>query len=106
MLLSMSVAVLSSQLIIATASRVPTLNVRPSCRQSTIPDCLHQEQNARKTLVEQWAKFAAEDKTKCIEEAKLGDLSTSYIGLLTCLQYKANIRKIPPPAKTPAVTGQ
>jgi hypothetical protein len=106
MLLSLSAAMVGSQLIVTIATRVPALNVRPSCRQSTIPDCLHLEQNARKTLIEEWSKFAAQDRTKCIEEAKLGDLSTSYIGLLTCLQYKANIRKIPPPAKTQPLKGQ
>jgi hypothetical protein len=76
---------------------VPNLNVRPGCRQSTIPDCLTKEREARATLIEEWAHFAAPDKAKCVEEAKLGSLSTSYIGLLTCLQFKAAVKNIPAP---------
>jgi hypothetical protein len=97
--LFVSAAFLSSQLIIMVADRVPKLDVRPGCRQSTIPDCLHKEQDARKALVEEWSHFPRDDKTKCVEEAKLGGISTSYIGLQTCLQYKANLRKIPASAK-------
>jgi hypothetical protein len=76
---------------------VPNLNVRPGCRQSTIPDCLTREREARATLIGEWANFTAPDKAKCVEEAKLGSLSTSYIGLLTCLRFKAAVKNIPAP---------
>lgn len=94
-----SAAILSSQLTLTVAARVPNLDVRPGCRQSTIPDCLKKEQNARKMLIEEWSRYTSQDKTKCVEEARLGGISASYIGLQTCLQFKENIRKIPAPPK-------
>jgi hypothetical protein len=104
MIFPLSGALLGLQLVVTIADRVPDLNVRPGCRQSNIPDCLSKEQNARKMLIEEWPRFKAQDKTKCVEEAKLGGVSTSYVGLQTCLQFKENIRNIPAAPKQPSST--
>jgi hypothetical protein len=71
------------------AGGVPNLDVRPSCRESTIPNCLSQEQIAREMLIKEWPRFTAQEKTRCAEEAKYAGPS-SYVEWLTCLQINAN----------------
>jgi hypothetical protein len=70
---------------------VPEFDVRPSCRESTVPDCLGQEQIAHKMLMEKWAQFAEQDKTRCAEEAKYAG-APSYVEWLTCLQINEHAR--------------
>jgi len=88
---SIYAAVLSSQLIITVADRVPEFDVGPTCRESTIPDCLSTEKIAREKLVEAWPKFTAQDKAACVMEERLAG-PPSYVGWLTCLQINANAR--------------
>jgi hypothetical protein len=91
--ISMSAAVLSSQLMVTVADRVPNFNVRPSCRESTVPDCVSQEQIARDALVKEWPRFNAQEKARCAEEARHAG-PPSYVEWLTCLHINANARTL------------
>jgi hypothetical protein len=77
----------------AGAGGVPNLDVRPSCRESTVPDCVSQEQIAREMLIKEWPRFTAQERTRCAEEAKDAG-PPSYVEWLTCLQINANARKL------------
>jgi hypothetical protein len=48
---SMYAAMLSSQLIVMVADRVPQFDVGPSCRESTVANCLTTENFARDKLI-------------------------------------------------------
>ena len=88
---SIYAAVLSSQLIITVADRIPEFDVGPTCRESTVNDCPNMEKIARDKLVEAWPHFTAQDKAACVmEERRAGP--ASYVGWLTCLQINANAR--------------
>jgi hypothetical protein len=80
---------------------IPNLDVRPSCRESSIADCLAMEQLAREALVKEWAHFSAQEKARCAEEAKYAG-SPSYVEWLTCLQINANARNPLPAANSEA----
>ncbi len=101
---SITAAVLSSQLIVTVADRVPKLDFAPSCRQAvtvttaTMKSCVKDEQDARKVLIRSWGRFATQDKTSCTQETNL-DGTPSYVELLTCLQIAADARKLPADAK-------
>jgi len=84
-------AVLSARLILPVADRVPDIDVGPSCRESSVHDCLTIEKLAREKLVEAWPQFMARDKATCVMEEKLAG-PPSYVGWLTCLQINANAR--------------
>jgi hypothetical protein len=99
---SISAAIVSSQLIIPVADRVPNFDVRPSCRESSISDCLGQEQIARGRLIEEWPHFTAQEKARCAADAKYGG-APSYVGWLTCLQINADTRNVP---VNPGAAGQ
>jgi hypothetical protein len=72
---------------------VPNFDVRPSCRESTVPDCVNQEQVARKALAEKWSSFNAKEKARCAVEARYAG-PPSYVEWLTCLQINANARNL------------
>ncbi len=73
---------------------VPNLDIKPSCRQSSVPDCLTEEDFARKALVEQWPKFTRQQKARCAVEATYAG-PPSYVGWLTCLTINADADKVP-----------
>ena len=73
---------------------VPNLDVMPSCRQSSVPDCVTEEDFARKALVEQWPKFTRQQKARCATEAGYAG-PPSYVGWLTCLTINADADKVP-----------
>jgi hypothetical protein len=103
MVLSTYAALLSSQLIVTVADRVPKFDVGPSCRESTVHDCLSTEKIAREKLVETWPRFTAQDKATCTMEEKLAG-PPSYVGWLTCLQINADSRNIPAHAHAESTT--
>jgi len=70
----------------------PNFDVRPSCRESTFPDCESQEQIAREMLVKAWPGYTAQERTECAAEAKQAG-PPSYIGWLSCLQINEDVRK-------------
>jgi hypothetical protein len=98
--LSVYAAMLSSQLIIAVAGRVPELDVGPSCRESTVPDCETMEKFAHDKLIKDWPTFTAHDREMCVMEEKMSG-PPSYVGWLTCLEINANARG--PEANAPQV---
>jgi hypothetical protein len=59
----------------------------------TTAACVTQEQQARATLVSQWAQFAPENRTTCMQ-AQAG-FSPSYVELLTCLQIAKEVKDLP-----------
>ena len=91
MLLPMYAALLSSQLAVPIADRVPAFDVGPTCHEATVPDCLNMEKIARDKLIEAWPHFTAQDRATCTMEEKLAG-PPSYVGWLTCLQINANAR--------------
>jgi hypothetical protein len=102
-ILSAAGMALGSWPIPALADEVPTFDVRATCRVESQADpsagtaagCLSDEQKARETLVAQWARFAPESRTSCIEE-QAGALSPrSYVELLTCLQVAQQLKDLP-----------
>jgi hypothetical protein len=88
---SIYAGMLSSQLVVMIADRVPQFDVGPSCRESTVPDCLTMENIARDKLVKDWQIFTAQDKATCVMEEKMSG-PPSYVGWLTCLGLNANAR--------------
>lgn len=85
-------AALASQLVIAVADRPPSLDVGPTCRESSISGCLSMEEAARQKLVEEWPHFTAQEKRTCAFDENLAGLP-SYVGWLTCLEINADIKK-------------
>src|SRR5579871_3035171 len=86
-------AMLSSQLIVTVADRVPEFDVGPSCREATVSNCLDLEKWAHEKLIETWSNYTAHDKAMCVMEEKIAG-PPSYTGWLTCLDINANARRI------------
>jgi hypothetical protein len=84
-------AMLSSQLIVTVADRVPEFDVGPSCRESTVPDCRTMENFARDKLIKDWPTFTTHDRAMCVMEEQMSG-PPSYVGWLTCLEINANAR--------------
>jgi protein-disulfide isomerase-like protein with CxxC motif len=90
------------QLIAATVSNVPTLDVTPSCRaaaaaQAVLTDrmrtCVESEQKARYQLVKEWTKFTSADRSRCVRT--MMDFDPTYTELLTCLEIANNAKSLP-----------
>jgi hypothetical protein len=94
--ISFSMMMLSSQLIIAVADRVPNFDVARNCRLDVAAtaglavgqsdkNCMRDEQQARQQLQRRWLKFPAPSRASCSAEENVGG-TPSYVSLLTCLQ--------------------
>ena len=99
MFLPFAPLVLGSQLVIAVADGVPTIDIQKTCKaaavvtagpsaQTDINICVSSEQKARDQLVKDWAQYAAADKTRCVQSGPRVYLP-SYIEWLTCLDRKS-----------------
>jgi len=87
------------------AQDVPNFDLRKTCKtdvqafqgtaggQASNPGCVRDEQEARATLVSQWAQFAPTTKRECM--GLQGDAAgpQSYVELLTCLQMASPDKK-------------
>jgi len=107
MIARIALLVLGSQLIAASAfaaaEKVPNLDVAGACNAAARADtsnqrqsaeaCLRDENEARGTLEQQWTDFASEDRSDCSRTANIG--SASYVQLLTCLEMRRDVKKIP-----------
>lgn len=94
--ISISMIVLSSQLVVTVADTVPKFDINRNCKldvaattglsvdQST-KSCIKDEQQARQQLASQWSKFPAASRASCTSEESIGG-TPSYVSLLTCLQ--------------------
>ena len=94
--ISISMIVVSSQLVVTVADRVPTFDVARSCKldvaataglsvDQSIKSCMSDEKRARQQLSSQWSKFSGSSKAECIPQESIGG-TPSYFSLLTCLQ--------------------
>ena len=66
-------------------------------RMNLVPFLVTIAKKARETLVSQWAQFAPESRTTCME-AQAG-FSPSYVELLTCLQIAKEVKGLPSPVR-------
>jgi hypothetical protein len=94
--ISISMVLLSSQLIVPIADGVPKFDIARSCKldvaataglavDQSIKSCMNDEQKAKRQLASQWSKFPAAGRASCTSEESIGD-TPSYVSLLTCLQ--------------------
>ncbi len=94
--ISISMIVVSSQLVFAIADRVPAFDINRSCRldlaataglsvDQTAKSCVNDEKRARQQLASQWSKFSTSSKAECVPQESIGG-TPSYVSLLTCLQ--------------------
>jgi hypothetical protein len=84
------------------AGGVPVLQVVSSCEAAgrgavvlgrNKEACLADESAAQDTLRQNWAKYAANDKTQCVGMTKTGG-PASYVELLSCLEIMRDARNI------------
>jgi hypothetical protein len=94
--MSISMILLSSQLIVPIADGVPKFDIARSCKldvaataglavDQSIKSCMNDEQKAKRQLASQWSKFPAAGRASCISEESIGG-TPSYVSLLSCLQ--------------------
>ena len=94
--ISISMIVVSSQLVVAVADGIPAFDISRSCRldlaatagltvDQTSKTCIGDEKRARQRLARQWSKCSAASKATCIPQESIGG-TPSYVSLLTCLQ--------------------
>jgi hypothetical protein len=102
--------VLGSQLFIAAADGVPTIDIQNTCKaaaavtlgpsaQTDINICVSSEHKARDQLVKDWAQYAAADKARCVQYGPWVYLP-SYIEWLTCLEMETAVKKMRQEQKT------
>jgi hypothetical protein len=93
MVVPLSALLISSQLTLIAADRLPRFGIEASCRglavveldSSTFSRCVGDEQIARKQLQQQWSRFSPASHRECVEEQGDGGGSSSYVELLGCL---------------------
>lgn len=101
---SISSLALSSTLLLAIADNVPTLNVESGCRaaakmgdslslDTSLRQCLADENNARDQLQEQWMQFPEAVRERCVATTETGS-NPSYVEVLTCLQMDRDAAQI------------
>jgi hypothetical protein len=94
--ISISMIVLSSQLVMPVADGVPMFDVARSCKldvaataglsvDQSIKSCVNDEQKAKQQLTSQWSKFPAPSRASCTSQESIGG-TPSYVSLQTCLQ--------------------
>jgi hypothetical protein len=92
----------SLQAVIALADSPPKLNVSPSCdaaaRGAVVAGrnkeaCLGDERTAQDTLMQNWSKYNAADKTQRIGNVMTGG-PASYVELLSCLEIMRDAKAI------------
>jgi hypothetical protein len=85
----------------ASAEPLPRIDVQKMCRASeavsfadntaTFDVCMSDEQAAHERLVQDWAKFPARDKARCVLPT---EYLPNYTEWLTCLEMERELRKI------------
>jgi hypothetical protein len=95
--ISISMIVMSSQLVVTVADKAPTFDIARSCKldvaataglsvDQSVKSCASDEKKARQQLASQWSKFSSSSKAECIPQESIGG-TPSYVSLLTCLQF-------------------
>jgi hypothetical protein len=96
MSISISMIILSSQLVMPVADGVPTFDIARSCKldlaataglsvDQSLKSCINDEQQAKRQLVGGWSKFSAPSRASCVSQESIGG-TPSYVSLQTCLQ--------------------
>jgi hypothetical protein len=86
---------------VAAANDVPSLDVGPVCRAEAkaagtfAQNCEADQKRARDDLVKQWAQFSPESRNSCLQVVNSVPGLQSYVELLTCLQIKQDVSKLP-----------
>ena len=94
--ISFSMIILSSQLVVAVADRVPKFDIARSCKldiaataglsvDQSMKNSVRDEQQARQQLGKRWSKIPASARASCTGQESIGG-TPSYVSLLTCLQ--------------------
>jgi hypothetical protein len=92
----------SAQIRAGGAGGPPVLQVGTSCEAAgrgavvlgrNKEACMADETTAQDTLKQNWAKYAANDKTQCVGMTKTGG-PASYVELLSCLEIMRDARQI------------
>ncbi len=100
--ISISMILVSSQLVVAVADGVPAFDISRSCRldlaatagltvDQSSKTCIGDETRARQRLVRQWSKYSASSKAQCIPQESIGG-TPSYVSLMTCLEMGQRAR--------------
>jgi hypothetical protein len=91
---------LAAQMIQPVSSSLPRYDIERTCRAALsamtgiLTDtkaCSGDEQTARETLLKTWHNFAAAERTRCAETARLSP-EPSYVELLTCLEMARDVK--------------
>ncbi|TYO64280.1 hypothetical protein FXV83_23220 [Bradyrhizobium hipponense] len=101
--ISISMMILSSQLVVTVADNVPKFDIARSCKldvaatagltvDQSLKSCINDEQKARQQLGALWSKMSAPQKASCTAQEAVGG-TPSYVSLLTCLQMDQWARK-------------
>jgi hypothetical protein len=100
--ISISMIIVSSQLVVTVADRVPTFDIARSCKldlaataglsvDQSLKRCIRDGKQARLQLGSQWSTFSTSGKAECIPQESIGG-TPSYVSLLTCLQMGKLVR--------------
>jgi len=99
-------AAVASQIVLAAASSVPTIDIHNTCRvaagamvsliggtttENALSACLNSEQAARDLIVQGWSTFSAADRTQCVRP---NVYLPSYVEWITCLEMERDVRKM------------
>jgi hypothetical protein len=104
MLLQLAPVLLGSQLVIAVADPIPTVDIRKTCQaaagvltgttsQNDVEICMSSEQRAREQIIKDWAQYAPADRTRCVQAGAKVYLP-SYVEWLTCLEMETAVKRM------------
>jgi hypothetical protein len=104
MLLQLAPVLLGSQLVIAVADPIPTIDIRKTCQaaagvltgttsQNDVEICMSSEQRAREQIIKDWAQYAPADRTRCVQAGAKVYLP-SYVEWLTCLEMETAVKRM------------
>jgi hypothetical protein len=87
---------------VAVADDLPKFDLAPTCAAAAKyaisagrdkEACLDDEHTAENTLVQNWSKYNAADKTQCVGNVRAGG-PASYVELLSCLEIMRDAKAI------------
>jgi hypothetical protein len=104
MLLPLAPVLLGSQLVIAVADPIPTIDIRKTCQaaagvltgttsQNDVEICMSSEQRAREQIIKDWAQYAPADRARCVQAGAKVYLP-SYVEWLTCLEMETAVKRM------------
>ena len=109
-------AVTGSVLMVADAP--PKFSVAPSCKAAAAinqsmdlavsqdyQSCMNDEESAHEQLVQNWSKYSAAEKTRCVGQTEDGGMP-SYVEVLECLLVTVNVGNPVPPMENAVTPNQ